>query len=233
MNSLNIFALIAFRDEEQHLPGLFSHLRDYVDGFVTFDDCSSDQSFTIAEAEPKMIRLLRRQIASADHHFEIENRLALLTAARESGANWVLCCDADERFETRFLKHLRTLVADPPAPVMGLPLVAVWENFTQHRVGKARKFVLFPSTNPQPYYPPGLLHQQWFPPCFAGSAKQLLDYYIYHLGSLTRADRMARFEKFNRIDPNRSHQPQGYQNIIDESGLVLAPISPERAFRYE
>jgi glycosyltransferase involved in cell wall biosynthesis len=233
MSLPKIFALIAFRDEEQHLPGMFSHLRDYVDGFVAFNDCSSDRSAEIARAEPKMIHLLQRHVPSADHQFEIENRKALLAAAHENGAQWVLCCDADERYETRFLEGLRGIVQTPPAPVLGLRLVAVWENFTQHRVGKARKFVLFPSTNPQPYYPSGILHQQWYPPRLAAGPQVTLDYYIYHLGSITRADRMARYEKFNRIDPDRRQQPQGYENIIDETDLVLAPITPERAFRYE
>jgi hypothetical protein len=215
------------------LPGFFSHLREFVDGFVAFDDCSTDKSFAIAEAEPKMVRLLQRQTPSADHHFEVQNRLALLTAARESGAQWLLCSDADERYETRFLQNLRSLVEAPPAPVIGLPFVALWENFKQHRIGKARKYVLFPSTNPLPYYPHGLLHQQWYPPCLEGSKKLLLDFNIYHLGSLTRGDRQARFEKFNRIDPDLRHQPQGYKNLIDESDLMVAPITADRSFRYE
>src|SRR5581483_10270292 len=167
MTAPKIFALIAFRDEEQHLPGLFSHLRDYVDGFIAFNDCSCDRSAEIAGAEPKMIRLLQRHVPGADHLFEIENRQALLAAANENGAQWVLCCDADERFESRFLEALRGLVQTPPAPVLGLRLVAVWENFKQHRVGNSHKFVLFPATDPHPYYAPGILHQQWFPPRLA------------------------------------------------------------------
>ena len=178
-----------------------------------------------------MVRLLERHVPSADHHFEIENRHALLTVAHEEGAKWVLCCDADERFETRFLEGLRGLIQRPPEKVMGLRLVAVWENFKQHRAGKSHKYVLFPSTKPQSYYAPGLLHRPWFPPSIGGPF-QILDNYLYHLGSMTRAERMARYEKFNRIDPDRQHQPQGYENIIDESNLVLAPILTERAFRY-
>lgn len=232
MSSNNILALISFRDEERHLPGLLSHLRDYVDGFVAFDDCSVDRSADIARKEPRMIRFLERHVPSADHHFEIENRHALLTAAHEAGAQWVLCCDADERFETRFLENLRGLTQNPPAKVMGLRLVALWENFKQYRAGNSHKFVLFPSTLPDPYYAPKLLHQQWFPPRIGGPQK-ILDHCLYHLGSMTRAERMDRFEKFSRIDPDLRHQPQGYKHIVDETNLMLATISPERAFRYE
>ena len=233
MSTQRILALIAFRDEETHLPGLFSHLRDYVDGFVAFDDCSTDRSAEIARAEPKMVELFDRHVPGTDHFFEVQNRETLLRAAHKHGAQWVLCCDADERYETRFLDQLHNLVQQPPAKVIGLRLVAVWENFQQHRVGNSRKFVLFPSTDPLPYHRPGRLHQPWFPPCLARVPRTILDYYLYHLGSITREDRLNRYEKFSRIDPDLKHQPSGYNNIIDETDLVLAQITPERAFRYE
>ena len=233
MRASKILAVIAFRDEEKHLPGLFSHLRDYVDGFIALSDCSTDRSLEIAQAEPKMLELFESQAPSSDHFFETQNRITLLRAAHKQGAHWVLCCDADERYETRFLRHLRSLMRKPPAQVMGLRLVALWENFRQHRVGNAYKYVLFPSTDPRPYYAPGRLHQPWFPPSFGNASKQILDYYLYHLGSLTRQDRLDRFNKFNRIDPDLKHQPQGYKNIIDESDLHVAPVFPQRAFRYE
>lgn len=232
MSAPKVIALIAFRDEEKHLPGLFSHLRNYVDAFIAFDDNSSDTSFQIAEREPKMLGLFQRKMPSQDHHYEVQNREALLRAARRHGANWVLCCDADERFETRFLEDLRRLCSSTSATVLGLRLVAVWENLQTYRVGKAFKYVLFPAIDPKPYYRRGLLHQPWYPPQFETS-KKLLGYNIYHLGSLTQKDRQERYEKFERIDPHHHHQPQGYRNIIDESNLKLQPIPSERAFRYE
>lgn len=231
MRTPEILALIAFRDEERQLPGFFAHLRDYVDGFVGFNDCSRDGSMAIAGAEPKMLDLMERQVPSEDHFFESENRAELLASARKHGARWVLCCDADERFETRFLENLRELVHNPPAQVMGLSVVAVWENLSQCRVGKSFKHVLFPSVEPRPYYPPGRLHEPWYPRSLAGATKQVLDYRIYHLGSMTRKDRLERYAKFSRIDPGLRFQPQGYKSLIDETNVVLEPIAPERSFR--
>ena len=226
-----ILALIAFRDEERLLPGFFSHLRDYVDGFIGFNDCSTDRSAEIARAEPKMVELLERHVPSADHFFESQNRAELLAAARKHSARWVLCCDADERYETRFLEDLRELIRNPPAQVMGLSWVAVWESLGHYKMGKSFKYVLFPSVEPRPYYPSGRLHEPWYPRGLAGAPKQILDYRIYHLGSLTRKDRLERYAKFSRIDPKLKFQPQGYKHLIEESNIVVAPIPPERAFR--
>jgi len=233
MSTQKILALIAFRDEEKLLPGFFSHLREFVAGFLAFDDCSTDQSTKIARNEPGMLEFFERHVPSADHHFEVQNRETLLRAARRHGADWVLCGDADERLETRFLMNLPAIVNDPPAKIIGLRMVAVWENLNQYRLGHSRRFLLFPATDPQPYYPPGHLHLPWFPPALARESRAVLDYHLYHLGSLTRTDRMGRYEKFKRIDPDSKHQPVGYDHLIDESHLVLAPIPPERAFRYE
>jgi hypothetical protein len=233
MSPPKIFALIAFRDEERYLPGLLSHLRDFVDGFIGFDDCSVDSSFEIASHEPKMIGLFQRKVASPDHLFEVQNREALLRAAYRHGADWVLCCDADERFETRFLEQLRILCTNPPAVVMGMRLLALWENLDTYRIGNAFKYVLFPAKDPKPYYQRGLLHQQWYPPELDTARKQILDFHVYHLGSLTSKDRLERYNKFERIDPAHVQQPQGYKNLIDESGLQLARITPDRSFRFE
>jgi glycosyltransferase involved in cell wall biosynthesis len=233
ISELKIFALIAFRDESKHLPGLLSHLRDYVDGFIGFDDCSTDNSFEIASTEPKMVGLFQRKIPSSDHYFEVQNREAMLRAACRFGANWVLCCDADERFETRFLEQLRGLCMHPPATVIGLRLVALWEDLCTYRVGNAFKYVLFPTEDPKPYYARGLLHQQWYPPRMDSEPKQVLDYNIYHLGSFTKEIRLERFSKFERIDPHHVHQRRGYNNLIDESDLRLAQITPERSFRLD
>ena len=91
MSTERILALIAFRDEEKHLPGLFSHLRNYVDGFIAFDDCSTDRSMEIARAEPKMVELFDRQVPSTDHFFEVQNRETLLRAASTNTAHNGFC----------------------------------------------------------------------------------------------------------------------------------------------
>jgi hypothetical protein len=34
--------------------------------------------------------------------------------------------------------------------------------------------------------------------------------------------RQARFDRYQRIDPNHDWQPEGYEHLIDETDIVLA-----------
>jgi glycosyltransferase involved in cell wall biosynthesis len=231
-----VIALIAVRDEERYLEDYFRHLREFVDGFIVFDDNSSDRSPALIKREAKVLKVVRRHKSSAPHAFEVENRKALLTAAWQGGAQWVLCCDADERFETRFLQELRTIVRSKPERyVMGLQLRPLWGSGNQYRVdgiySNRSKFVLFPSTPLGNYYAHGLLHTPWYPPILNSSdRKQLLPYNLYHLKSIATTDRLERYKKFKLVDPGLTHQPQGYEHLVSEKGAVFESIPEGRGY---
>jgi hypothetical protein len=232
---LEIVAVIAVRNEEKYLPGYFKHLREFVDGFIVFDDCSTDGTAALVRAEPKLLAFQRRIEPGPTHYFEAPNREFLLNKAHELAASWVLCCDADERFERRFLSNLRGLLK-PSKPVMALRLRALWGKPDQYRVdglyADRHKYVLFPCVRPQNYYGPGSLHSPWYPPSLNdANRKRILDYNLYHLKSIAAADRRQRYEKFKAIDPECKAQAEGYEHLIDGRHAVFRRVP--RARRYE
>jgi glycosyltransferase involved in cell wall biosynthesis len=232
---VKVVALLAFRDEEAYLPGFFTHLRNYVSEFVVLDDNSADRSAEIARAQPGTHVLTRRAAAPpSDHYFEVDNRRALLAAALERGADWVLCCDADERHETRLLERLPSLTRGS-GEAYALRVRDLWDGGDRYRVdGRWKwksKFVLFPSAPFAQYHPSHALHTSWVPPNIRCPDENILDYNIYHLSSLRRRDRLARREKFKTIDPDNRYQPRiGYDYLADETGIVLERIPPGREF---
>jgi glycosyltransferase involved in cell wall biosynthesis len=231
-----VIALLAVRNEEQYLEGYFRHLRDFVDGFIIFNDNSTDGSADLIRREPKVLQVFERREPSMPHAFEVENRRALLTGAWDAGAQWVLGCDADERFEKRFLEELRSVVRSKPERcVMGLHVRSLWGNGNQYRVdgiySNRQKYVLFPSAWPGNYYRPGLLHTPWYPPVLnAPDLRQVLPYNLYHLKTITAADRLKRYSKFKRVDPNLTQQPQGYSHLISQKGARFETISRGRGY---
>jgi glycosyltransferase involved in cell wall biosynthesis len=231
-----VLALIAIRNEERYLEGYFRHVRDFVDGFIVFDDNSTDGSAALIQAEPKVLKVFQRRESSAPHAFEVENRKALLTCAWETGAEWVLCCDADERFEERFLQALGPIIRSKPERcVMGLHLRPLWGKHNQYRTdglySNRHKYVLFPAGWPGNYYTPGVLHTPWYPPILsAPSLKQLLPYNLYHLKSIAPEDRLERYRKFKVVDPALTHQPQGYEHLICEKAAVFQQIPAGRRY---
>jgi glycosyltransferase involved in cell wall biosynthesis len=228
--------LLAFRNEEKYLPGFFAHLRERVSEFIVLDDNSTDRSAEVAASQPNTTLLTRRNSEPTPaHFFEVDNRRLLLEVARARGAEWALCCDADERVEKRFLDQLEALTGGPKV-AYGLRVRDLWDSRDQYRVdgfwGDKAKFVFFPLLPFGEYYPSHALHTRWPPPNVRCEDENILDLNLYHLISLRRADRLARLRKFKSIDPEGAHQRRiGYDYLVDESGLKLEKITPDRDFQ--
>lgn len=237
---MKTLAIIAVRDEVRYLPGYFSHLRDFVDGFAVVDDASLDETSRLIRQEPKLKFSFRRDVRGPDHFFEVENREILLRAAKELKAEWVLCCDADERYELAFLKEMMSIqnrAEEIEKPVVGLRVLGLWNSVHTYRVdglyGKLTKFVMFkvPNEISYPDRPRGSLHSPWLPSALMdASFHWSTDYRIYHLRMIRSEDRRIRFEKFRRTDPENKWQPIGYSLLCDEAGLELKEIERGREF---
>jgi glycosyltransferase involved in cell wall biosynthesis len=233
---MNIFGLIAVRNEERYLPGFLYHLAPYVNGIIALDDCSTDATEDILRLEPKVISILREQRPGLAHAHEASNRHRLIEEAARLGADWVLCADADERFEERFLRRLRTEACigdERNAPVRLLQLVNLWNSRDHYRADglcqprwSARMFRL-PATIT--CRDPGM-HQPWFPPEMQDSPRANMCANLYHLRMIERRDREARFEKFRSVDPDNDDQAIGYDHLIDEVGLKLKRIPLGRGY---
>jgi hypothetical protein len=56
----------------------------------------------------------------------------------------------------------------------------------------------------------------------------------YHLKSIRREDRLARRQLYNRLDPEKRFQPQGYDYLAEEGdGMRLEAIRAGREYRYD
>lgn len=225
-----IVALIAFRNEELFLPGCLHHLRDFVDEIICLDDCSTDRSPDIAGAEQKVIKVLQSGLHGKPHQNEVRNRKALIYHAFKRGATYVICCDADERFETAFLMDLRN-IAEQPMTLTVVRVRDLWNDPMHYRIdghwgGKAKVvgFQLKGCPTCGPGWPLGLLHTPWNPPQYQGWPKSELKFHLYHLRSIHPEDRAARVSKFKAIDPDGNNDGFSYDYLNNDTGLVLEAI---------
>jgi hypothetical protein len=180
--------------------------------------------------------VLKREASESfpDHYFEVDNRRTLLEAALERKIEWVLCCDADERHEQRFLLDLQDILAEA-REALALHVRDLWDGCDQYRIDglwrHKSKFVLFPLTPFTDYYPSHALHTKWAPPSVPCRDENILNYNLYHLVSLSKANRLKRLEKFKQIDPGNIYQPKiGYDYLTNESRLELEKIPTGRGF---
>jgi glycosyltransferase involved in cell wall biosynthesis len=233
---MNIFGLISVRNEERYLPGFLYHLAPYVNAIVALDDCSTDGTADILRSESKVISVLQERRLSPAHAHEASNRHRLIMEAARLGANWVLCADADERFEERFLRRVRAEARSGNKhnkPVRLFQLVNLWNSRDHYRADglcqprwSARMFRLPPRITRRS---PGM-HQPWFPPEMQHSPRANMRANLYHLRMIDRRDREARFEKFRSVDPDNRDQAIGYGHLVDETGLTLKRIPLGRGY---
>lgn len=231
---MKIITLLIFRNESRYLPGYFRHLRDYVDGFICFDDASTDNSLAIVKAEPKVLHVIENKYWQGPHSNQMRYRLKCLIEAQASNADFVLCTDADERYERAFLQNLRTIAEHYRENLMALRVRDIWDAPDQYRIDgvwSTKGKVIFFRTPLELNFPDvENPHLPWYPPSMRGTPIYWPPFNLYHLKSLHKEDRLARAAKFNAIDPERKQQAIGYDYLASDVGLVTAKILPGKEY---
>lgn len=232
------FCIIAARNEEGYLPGFLSHIAPYVEGIVALDDGSTDRTPDLFRRCPKVCSLLTSLPPEFPHQNESANRTRMLREAHRLGARWIICGDADERFEQAFLERVSLHMQhgdETGGTVRMFNLVNLWNSHLTYRLdGRCgprwapRMFKLPESFTPRAE---ARMHQPWYPPELDRAPRVKMNAYIYHLRMIAAADRNTRWQKFKSVDPRSEHQPIGYDHMVEERGLTLKRIVPGRGYR--
>lgn len=235
---MTIIALLQARNEERFIPGWLASVAAAVDGIVALDDGSADATGALLDAHPKVIETLRNPIGRSWN--EYANQVALIKAGRRHGAKWFLCIDADERLEKSFVRDIREIVSQAEKrgiEAFSLQFCELWNDRRHFRMdgiwGKKARYRLFRNSDAHVKFDPRPLHRHWMPLELVTnltSVGMMLHYRIYHLRMLKTEDRQARHHRYITLDPQNRFQPQGYDYLLDESGLVLAEVTEDRDF---
>lgn len=224
---MKIVACMCVRNEEYYLPGFFDHIRKYVDAFCILDDGSVDGTLDLISAEPKVEKLIASPPREGIGYDERGNRETIVRASREIGADWVLCCDPDERFETRFLKRMRHMAEELDDKAYSLHFRELWGGVKTYRDdgiwGRKTKFIFFPLSDEMTFDFKHQYHTYWH---YKELEQEMtpLDFNLYHLKMIKEEERIKRVELYNKLDPDLEIQPIGYDYLIDEQDIHLSKI---------
>jgi len=236
-----IAAVMQLRNEAQWLPGCLDHLRGHVDAILALDDGSTDATAALLGREPSLADRLTNP-PSPDHVWrERDNKRRLIERARELGFDWVLCCDADERYESAFLPRLHEIAGSfLPGDVVSVAvsLKELWDSprhFRQDGVwGTKTRARFFRVPERVAYDLDSDLHGQWYPDHVRKYGRIVpVDFRLYHLKTVRREDRIRRRDYYNALDPQRRFQASGYDYLADEpDDMVIEAIAPGREYDF-
>lgn len=231
-----IIAVLCVYNEELNIEGCLTHLSDYVDKIIIFDDKSTDNTIQLAKKYPKVVKIIKNNCKSKWD--ERKNRELVLKAAYQISNRqnpWVLCVDADERLEINFLKNIRNIIKEhaPTQTAVALHFRELWDNTHQYRDdgvwGEKQKTILFPLKEKMTFNFKQEHHIPWIYQELEGNEK-LSDYSIYHLKMVKPKDRAERAKLYNTLDPQKKMQPIGYDYLTDETNISLKQIPADQDF---
>jgi Flp pilus assembly protein TadD len=206
-----VSAVFSFRHDVALVPDLLQNLKPIVHDAVIWDDRGGH----------------------ALHSNEPGRRNALLNAARNNEAAWILAVDPDERFEVATAERIKELTADPARKVLWNFALREMFSATAWRGdgvwGHKAQMRLFPIHAVQADRTREL-HGRWIEP-LKGYRNLSTGLCLYHFHHAAEERGAARRDTYARLDPDRRHNPIGYDYLSDRRGMVLHEIPPER--RYE
>lgn len=204
-----IVAVYSFRYDAHLVPDMLKNIAPLVDGVISFDDRAATDVFS---DEP-------------------HRRHALVAAAKEAGADWILAVDPDERFERRLAKHIRTLTKDNRYVAYSFPLRELYTPHAYRTDGVwGRKYQTRLFRVPETIAPsPMPLHSPWH--ALAPDVELVVvDHNLYHLKMIDERRRAGRRDLYNHLDPDKKIQAIGYDYLTDETGMVLENIPFDRFY---
>ncbi len=233
-----IFLIVQFYNEIERMPDFFANVLPHVDGIIGLNDGSSDGSSEYFSAQPKVLTVIHNPIRNPHRWDEPNNRRALIQATHQYQPDWLLALDMDERVEVNFRQKVERSVRIADflgTPKIAFDLLELWDSEYIYRVdgiwGKKRRTRLFRWT-PDHQIAEVALHGPWTSVFHHFKKKSYQSRLrIYHLGTLTEADRIKRIAKYKRLDPTNQYQSIGYDYLNNKQGLRIKHIERERHFR--
>ena len=234
INHNTITAIMCVKNESYYLPGFLKHIEPYVDHIIALDDGSTDNTVEILNSCSKTVEVIHSNYHQGMDWPERDNRLRLINRAYELGADWVLCCDPDERFELKFLRNLRKIISKE-RKCYSVHIRELWGNYKQYRCdgiwNNKKKDLLFPLSDNMTYDYESNHHIPWRYREL-NDKLELLDYNLYHCKMIKEENRIKRRDLYNTLDPELKMQPIGYDYLTLTDNIQLKKIPFSKRYNY-
>lgn len=205
---MKIVAMFAYCERDKHhLPELMSNLA-WCDEIIAYDNTGDDYD------EQKMRRAMKQK-------------------AIEAGADYILECDPDERFELRTGKVLRKISKkEKSKTIYRFNFRELYEE-DKYRIdgswSRKHRFSFYPVFPDQEMKDKKYNLKTY--PINEDYKRFNLGLNLYHLKMIEPEQRKKRVEWLKTIDPNNETQVMYYDYLNDETGLQLETIPKGREYK--
>jgi glycosyltransferase involved in cell wall biosynthesis len=222
-------AMLVRNEAGRYLERVLKHAAQYIDCAVILDDASEDNTMEVCKKALQNIPLTLVSNNQPSFHNEIILRKQLWELAVGTGPDWILILDADEIFEERAVKELRSLAANPEIEVYYFRLYDMWDedHYREDEYWRAHHYY-------RPFmvrYVPGFpyhwretpQHCGRFPHNITELRGATSSLRVKHLGWMKPADRLAKYYRYKKLDPFGQYGVMGqYLSILDPKPNLVA-----------
>lgn len=134
-----LVANVMIKDEIRVIHQFLERTSEIVDEIIAFDNGSTDGTYEILEAHPKVTVLFRDAPGTPVDEKRIYN--AMLDAARDRRADWVLILGADELFDARLAGRRDELTARDDVASYQFLEISLWRGTDYCRVDQPEKYM--------------------------------------------------------------------------------------------
>ena len=95
--------MLRIRNEELIIEDTLNHLSSFADIICIYDDCSTDNTLLLIKKHPKVALIVENKVWQPNPSDRVKcetlhRSLLLKTIKYNIHTNWIMCCDADERY---------------------------------------------------------------------------------------------------------------------------------------
>lgn len=229
----NIIALTPVYNGKKYIHQFIEKNYDTVDGFVFFDDGSTDGTFDEIFKCDKVLGIYSRETNSGFDDFD--NRQTLLNFLDDSSfmenhsPEWYVWLDVDEVIYPSF-----SIDASVGGTVIKFPMVHLWNSKEEYnteypasRNGIQRKYRGF-KADPKMWtglqllsIPNKKLHFNLIPYNYDMTDVITVDNaYILHYANVDKEDRLFRYKRYKEIDVHGNNLGIGYEHLLNDNPIT-------------
>lgn len=221
-------SMVMRNEGDRYLRRVLESAREYISDAVIIDDASTDNSVEVCEEVLQGIplRLIKNQESRFANEYQLRKQQWDETI--KVNPEWILVLDADEIFESRFKDEVKELVANPDIDAYYFRLYDLWdeEHYRADSYWQAHQHF-------RPFlfrYKPEITYVWRETPQHCGRHPLTImefpyvcsDLRLKHYGWAQAADRQAKYERYQQLDPGAKYGWQAqYDSILDPAPNLI------------